>query len=132
MFRAGFTKIVSGVLIGATLLASIPSAEAAPRYRYHRQYARHHGFNGGNALVIGAIGALAVGAIIASQHRSAPDYTDYTDYADQPGYYPQQRQVYYSQPQYYQQQQPAYYAPYQHHHRPVLWDSERRALGWRR
>ena len=134
----GISKIVSGVLVGAMVLGGVSSASAYERYgdRYpRRHYVRHHGINP-NALLLGAVGALAVGAIIAGQHRSAPAYYDGYDGGDYngSGYDGQDYNGgYYARPAYrsdYQYRQPlfapvprqVYFAPQPHryHYQPAF------------
>jgi len=117
-----FAKFTSLALVGALALGTVSAAEAGPRDWRYARHARHHN-NLGPALVLGAFGALAVGAIIANQHHNdyvEPNYgygpaNAYGDpYAD--GYY-QPAPVYQPAPYYARQhyvQQPFYAG---HHHR---------------
>ncbi len=127
----GISKIVSGVLAGAMVLGGVSSASAYERYsdRYpRRHYVRRHGIDP-NVLLLGAVGALAVGAIIASQNRSAPLYdgydggdfngVDYNGSYDNPDYYarPAYRSDYRSrQPLFAPAPRQVYFAPQQRHH----------------
>ncbi len=118
------SKLVSGALVGVMVLGGVSSASAYERYP-HRHYYRHNGINP-NALLLGAVGALAVGAIIANQHHYSPAYNDGYDsgYDGQVAY----DGGYYAQPTYrsgYYYQSPAYYAPHHRQHFNSAWDNGR-------
>jgi hypothetical protein len=83
--RKTLTAAVAALAVASGALATVGSAEASQRY------GRHHSYHGGGSaapVIAGVIGAIALGAIVASSSRRSRAYDSGYGYGKGYGYAP--------------------------------------------